>query len=134
MKTYAWKDLKHKSSPERRAQIDREALVELDRMGFAALRKARQQTQVELAETLGINQASVSVIENNSDLLLSTLAKYVRALGGEVEIRAVFPEATFNLGPIPVVEGKRGGKPADPRKRAGAGARSAAGRKARATA
>jgi DNA-binding XRE family transcriptional regulator len=100
MKTFAWKDLKHKSSPERRAQIDREALDEYDRMGFAALRKARDQTQVELAQKLGINQASVSAIENNTDLLLSTLAKYVRALGGEVEIRAVFPEATFNLEPI----------------------------------
>jgi transcriptional regulator with XRE-family HTH domain len=62
-------------------------------------RKAREQTQVELAERLGINQASVSAIENNSDLLLSTLAKYVRALGGELQLQAVFPEATFNLAP-----------------------------------
>jgi len=100
MKTLAWKDLQHKSSPERLAAIDREALAELDRMGFAALRKARRQTQVEIAEKLGIDQASVSAIENRSDLLLSTLRRYVRALGGEVEIRAVFPEASFNLEPI----------------------------------
>jgi len=100
MKTTPWKDLNHKSSPARREQIKREALEELDRMGFAALRKARNQTQVELAEKLGINQASVSAIESNTDLLLSTLAKYVRALGGDVEIHAVFPEATFNLEPI----------------------------------
>ena len=105
MKATAWKDLKHKSSPERLAQIDREALAELDRMGFAALRKARQQTQVEVAEKLGIDQASVSAIEKRSDLLLSTLAKYVHALGGEVEIRAVFPEATFNLEPLLAGEG-----------------------------
>jgi len=102
MKTLAWKDLKHKSSPERLTEIDREALAGLDRTGFAALRKARRQTQVELAGKLGIDQASVSAIENRSDLLLSTLAKYVRALGGEIEIRAVFPEATFNLEPFPV--------------------------------
>jgi transcriptional regulator with XRE-family HTH domain len=115
MKTIAWKDLKHKSTPARLAEIDREALAKLDRMGFAALRKARQQTQVELAEVLGIDQASVSAIENRSDLLLSTLTKYVRALGGDVEIRAVFPEATFNLEPLalteparPLVFGKRG--------------------------
>jgi hypothetical protein len=42
----------------------------------------------------------VSAIENRSDLLLSTLTKYVRALGGDVEIRAVFPEASFNLEPL----------------------------------
>jgi DNA-binding XRE family transcriptional regulator len=100
MKTLAWKDLKHKASPEERERIKREAIDEFDRMGFASLRKARQQTQAELADKLGIDQASVSAIENRSDLLLSTLAKYVRALGGDVEIRAVFPEATFNLEPL----------------------------------
>ena len=100
MKTIAWNDLNHKVPMERREQLKREAVAELDRMGFASLRKARQQTQVELADKLGIDQASVSAIENRSDLLLSTLAKYVRALGGDVEIRAVFPEATFNLEPL----------------------------------
>jgi len=100
MKTYKrWNELNHKSSPEVRERIKREALEEYDRLGFAAVRKAREQTQVELAEKLGINQASVSAIENNSDLLLSTLAKYVRALGGELQLQAVFPEATFNLAP-----------------------------------
>jgi DNA-binding XRE family transcriptional regulator len=94
-----WSDLKHKVGPEERAQIKAEALAELDRVGFAALRKARQQTQVELAANLGLPQASISDIENRSDLLLSTLAKYLRAMGGELQIRAVFPEATFNLEP-----------------------------------
>jgi DNA-binding XRE family transcriptional regulator len=134
MKTYrTWEDLQHKSSPERLAEIDREAVAELDRIGFAALRKARELTQVELAEKLGIDQASVSAIENRSDLLLSTLTKYIRALGGEVEVRAVFPEATFNLEPmipaeisVPSPSAKRkaaAGKAATPhRKTVGAGA------------
>ena len=104
MKTTAWKDLKHKSSPERREQIKREALAQDDRLGFAALRKARQQTHAELAEKLGIDQAEVAAIENESDLLLGTLAKHVRALGGDVEMRAVFPEASFNLEPLLVTE------------------------------
>jgi DNA-binding XRE family transcriptional regulator len=106
MKTRSWKDLKHKASPERRAQIKQEALAEYDRIGFAAMRKARELTQVELAEKLGMNQASISAIENQSDLLLSTLAKYIRALGGEVEIRAVFPEAIFNLEPLAPAESR----------------------------
>jgi transcriptional regulator with XRE-family HTH domain len=100
MKTTAWRDLNHKVSPERREELKREAVAELDRMGFAALRKARNQTQVELAEKLGIDQAGVSAIENRADLLVGTLAKYVRALGGDVEIRAVFPEASFRLEPL----------------------------------
>jgi len=110
MKTTAWRELKHKVSPEERAKIKREVLEEYDRMGFAALRKAREMTQVELAEVLGIDQASVSAIENRTDLHLSTLAKYIRALGGDVEIRAVFPEATFNLEPLPPALPKVSGK------------------------
>jgi len=131
MKTYRWEDLNHKIPPARREQIGREALAELDRMGFAALRKARELTQVEVAERLGIDQAGVSALENRSDLLLSTLAKYIRAMGGEVEIVAVFPEASFNLEPLPPlgdpVEMRRprpvkrkpaAKKPAQPRRRA----------------
>lgn len=137
MKTTAWNDLNHKVSPKRRDQLKREAVAELDRMGFASLRKARQQTQVELASKLGIDQASVSAIESRSDLLLSTLTKYVRALGGDVEIRAVFPEATFNLEPLlggeivpaPVSVSFRhpGGSQKAPGGRRGAAARSVAG-------
>jgi PIN domain len=44
-----------------------------------------------LAETLGVNQSEVSTIEHRADLYLSTLSEYVEALGGKLEIRAVFP-------------------------------------------
>jgi len=100
MKTTRWQDLKHKGSPEERERMGREALAEYDAKGFGAVRKAREMTQVELAEKLGIDQAGVSAIENRSDLLLSTMAKYIRALGGELELRAVFPEMTFSLEPL----------------------------------
>jgi DNA-binding XRE family transcriptional regulator len=99
-----WNDLPHKNSPAERARIKRDAINEIERMGYAAVRKARELTQVELAEKLGISQASVAGIERRTDLQMSTLAKYIRALGGELEIRAVFPEATFHLEPMPVVE------------------------------
>jgi DNA-binding XRE family transcriptional regulator len=99
MNTTKWNDLKHKGTPAMRARVDTEAVAELERVGFAALRKARNQTQVELATKLGLPQASISDMENRSDLLLSTLAKYLRAMGGELQIRAVFPEASFDLEP-----------------------------------
>jgi DNA-binding XRE family transcriptional regulator len=99
MKTTKWNDLKHKGTAKMRSKVDSEAVAELERVGFAALRKARNQTQVELAANLGLPQASISDIENRSDLLLSTLAKYLRAMGGELQIRAVFPEASFDLQP-----------------------------------
>jgi len=66
-------------------------------MGFGKLRQARLQTQVALAERLDIPQTAVSRIERRTDLLLSTMRKYVEALGGRLELRAVFPDGEFIL-------------------------------------
>ncbi len=92
-----WNDLKHKSSPEVRAGLKREAHAELARIGFHKLRRARQQTQMAVAEKLKIAQGAVSRMEKQSDFLLSTLREYVGALGGQLELRAVFPEGEFVL-------------------------------------
>ena len=102
--TTRWADVKDKFSPQRRAEIKREANDELDRMGYAALRKARELTQVELARKLGLSQSSVAGIEARTDLQLSTLAKYIKALGGELEVRAVWPGGSFNLLALPSIE------------------------------
>lgn len=56
------------------------------------LRQERKVTQAQLAELIGIRQASVSKLESQEDMRVSTLRKYVEALGGELEIRVVFPE------------------------------------------
>jgi hypothetical protein len=93
--TTKWNDLKHKSSPEKRAELKQEALVDLERIGLDKLRQARQQTQVAVAEKLQIGQGAVSRIEKQSDFLLSTLREYVSALGGQLELRAVFPDGDF---------------------------------------
>jgi hypothetical protein len=90
-------DLKHKSSPEVRALLKKEAHAELERIGFDKLRRARQQTQVSVAEKLNITQGTVSHIEKQSNFLLSTLKEYVRALGGHLELHAVFPDGDFIL-------------------------------------
>ena len=90
-----WNALKHKSSPRVRANLKRKAHAELDRIGFHKLRLARQQTQVALAERLNIAQGAVSRMEKQSDFLLSTLREYVGALGGQLELRVVFPDADF---------------------------------------
>lgn len=90
-----WNELKHKSSPEVRAHLKKEAHAELERIGFHKLRQARQQTQVAIAERLKIAQGAVSRMEKQSDFLLSTLREYVAALGGRLELRVVFPDADF---------------------------------------
>jgi hypothetical protein len=110
MAAIKWSDLKHKSSPERIAARREEAKVELERIGFGKLRQARRQTQVAVAHKLRIQQGAVSRMEKRSDLLLSTLREYVGALGGRLEVRAVFPDGHFELETLASPVKKRGGR------------------------
>jgi transcriptional regulator with XRE-family HTH domain len=55
------------------------------------LRRFRNRTQVEVAQALGVTQDSVSRLEQRTDLLLSTLRKYIQAMGGNLSILAEFP-------------------------------------------
>lgn len=57
-------------------QADREYQINL-----ASIRSAANLTQTELAERMGLKQAAVSAVEHRDDLLLSTLANYLRATG-----------------------------------------------------
>lgn len=45
-----------------------------------------------MAEALSRNQSAVGALEKRSDMLLSTLQKFIEALGGEFEVVARFPE------------------------------------------
>jgi ribosome-binding protein aMBF1 (putative translation factor) len=64
---------------------------------LAELRKARTLTQQQLAATLGVTQAQVSRIEHQTDLYLSTLAGYLEAMGGHLELVGVFDTARVSL-------------------------------------
>jgi transcriptional regulator with XRE-family HTH domain len=80
-------------SPEQRARVDRLAAeMRAEEMSLAQIRKARSITQSVLARRLGKSQALVSHIESAGDLFVSTLRKQVEALGGELDIRANFPD------------------------------------------
>lgn len=60
------------------------AMVEDDRLyaeSLAAIRKAANLTQVELGEHMGVPQSVISRLENQDDMLLSTLADYLTAAG-----------------------------------------------------
>src|SRR5665213_2354218 len=79
-----------KSDPEWDAGVaERQRAIE-DALALAGLRQSRHVTQVQLAEDLGITQGNVSRLEGRSDIYLSTLRSYVEALGGHLEIAAVF--------------------------------------------
>lgn len=87
---------------ERRERIEAQtrALIQEYEL-LKALRRDRHVSQKQLAELMGIRQASVSKIENQSDMHLSTLRKYVEALGGQLEVRVRFPDRDVRLEPVP---------------------------------
>jgi DNA-binding XRE family transcriptional regulator len=66
-------------------------------MPLNELRQARALSQVKLAETLKVNQAAVSKIERRTDMYISTLRAYIRAMGGELEIVAKFPDGEVKI-------------------------------------
>lgn len=78
--------------PARSARVEAEAdRLHAEYLTLQELRKAQDLTQVQLAETLGIQQATVAKYERQSDLLLSTLSSYVRAMGGSLKLMVEFP-------------------------------------------
>jgi transcriptional regulator with XRE-family HTH domain len=90
--------LNAKMSPEERAESDawvKAAIMEIRNM--EELRQARSLTQTELAETLKVSQGAVSKVERRADMYISTLRSYVRAMGGDLQIRAIFPEGEVIL-------------------------------------
>jgi predicted transcriptional regulator len=54
-------------------------------------------SQSSVAEELGTSRPNVSRIESEVDVRLSTLERYVEALGGRLEIHAVFDDETVEL-------------------------------------
>jgi hypothetical protein len=77
---------KARAAAAKRGQQRRTAYGE----ALAALRRARAFTQVAVAERLGVAQGEVSRIEHQGDLLLSTLARYVDSMDGELSLLVRF--------------------------------------------
>lgn len=91
------KVLFEKLSPESRARIDARVREMKEEMLLAELRKLADMTQAEVAESLGISQPEISRLEGQEDMQISTLAKLVRALGGELEISVKLPNGRVKL-------------------------------------
>ena len=62
-----------------------------EEMTLRDLRKALKKTQVDLSSSLHMKQDGISRLEGRSDMLISTLAKYIKAMGGSLKLTAEFP-------------------------------------------
>jgi DNA-binding XRE family transcriptional regulator len=97
MPTRKFRELVKAMPAARQQKIAGRIRESLASMPLEEVRKARQMTQAKLADALGVNQGEVSKIEHRTDIYLSTLADYVEALGGRLEIRAVFPDREMRI-------------------------------------
>jgi transcriptional regulator with XRE-family HTH domain len=85
------------ANPEHARRVD-EAIRRVEEQHAAyertlsEIRRARTLTQTQLAKALHVSQAQVSRIENQTDLYLSTLESYLEAMGGRLELVAVFDD------------------------------------------
>jgi transcriptional regulator with XRE-family HTH domain len=86
-----FKELEAKMHPESRARVKLRAKEIMAEMLLAEMRQAAGLTQEEVAASLGIKQPTLSRIESQDDMQVSTLQRLVRALGGELEIIAHLP-------------------------------------------
>jgi ribosome-binding protein aMBF1 (putative translation factor) len=100
----AWKDIRGDADrdparPRRVAAARQE--IEAEQAAYeqtlAQLRRARAYTQAQLAEALNVPQSQISRIEHQAELYVSTLARYLEAMGGHLELIGVFDDQRVAL-------------------------------------
>jgi transcriptional regulator with XRE-family HTH domain len=92
-----FRDLVAHMPKERRARIAVETQRLIDEMPLQELRKALELTQQQVAASLSVNQVAVSKMENQTDMYVSTLRRFVEAMGGELHIVAHFPQGDVEI-------------------------------------
>jgi transcriptional regulator with XRE-family HTH domain len=77
--------------------IAREHEIIAAELRLAAVRRKRKKSQATVAKKLRVSQSNVSQFERGGDPRLSTVADYIGALGGKLEVRAVFDDETLPI-------------------------------------
>jgi transcriptional regulator with XRE-family HTH domain len=94
---HKWRDIRGTFSPEQEAEIARRVREAAGVMTLYQLREARSLTQVNLAKVLNINQGAVSKMEKRTDMYVSTLRNFIQAMGGQLQVKAIFPEGEIQI-------------------------------------
>lgn len=97
MPTRNFRELLEAMPADRQKRIESRFQKSRAAMPLDQLRKAQEMTQLELAKILGVNQGEISKIEHRSDICISTLSEYIEAMGGRLEIRAIFKDREIRI-------------------------------------
>jgi len=84
--------LKEIPAPRRKKIEARAAQIIAEELTLRELRKAHEKTQTQVGKLLDMSQDEVSRLEHRTDLLLSTLRKYIEGMGGALSLIAEFPD------------------------------------------
>jgi transcriptional regulator with XRE-family HTH domain len=90
-------ELEARMTSDRRARIKAQASEAMAEMLLAEIRKQVGLTQTDLADALGIKQPTLSRLETQGDMQISTLRRIIAALGGQLELVAHLPTGTVRL-------------------------------------
>src|SRR5437870_12873721 len=89
--------VKRTATKKTQAKAGRRAQELLRELVLSEIRQLAGKSQQEVAQTLGMKQPSLSKLENQADMQISTLRKIVHALGGKLEVLARFPKGTVKI-------------------------------------
>jgi hypothetical protein len=92
-----FRDLYERIPADGRKRVETRVAQALKEMPLQELREARHLTQQQLAEQLKSGQAAVSKLERRADMYVSTLRRFIEAMGGELEIIARFPDGDVRV-------------------------------------
>ncbi len=95
--TKKFADLKARMPEDAQARVNARVKDTLHEMALSELRQARGLSQKTLAEKLKVQQPSIAKLESRTDMYISTLREHIRALGGELDIVARFPEGNISI-------------------------------------
>jgi transcriptional regulator with XRE-family HTH domain len=80
-----------------RAEAKEKTRAMLAEMALDELREARKLTQQQLATRFKVGQPAIAKLEKRTDMYLSTLRGVIQAMGGDLEIRAVFSDGDVRI-------------------------------------
>lgn len=98
-------ELRAKMSPTARAKAEVKTRQILQEMPLQELRQARKMSQEQMAKNLHTRQSNVSRIEKRTDMYISTLRDVIKAMGGDLEIVARFPEGSVRINQFEEIDG-----------------------------
>jgi septal ring factor EnvC (AmiA/AmiB activator) len=92
MRTKPFSELRKRMTPEQRAESETRAKLALLHITLMELQESLGLTQDDLEKHLSSIGSTISELENQEDIQVATLSRYIKALGGSLKLVAHFPD------------------------------------------